>query len=275
MGKKIFNNEDYQYMIDHYYDMTSSAIAKKIKCSRQLVLKIWRENGLSGKDRSRQYYFNFSYFNQIDTSNKAYIIGLLASDGNLYKRDNHQGQIQILLHKKDEKLLKDIIKEMDGNKPLCYFKDYATLTINSDEMYDDLLKIGLYDNKTYSINMNNINIPEEYKFDFLRGYFDGDGSIFKHLQTTCKNITPCCYYICISGYVHNLLAMKEFLLNKGISCQITVDKRKKYHGSEFGNLRFGSIKDKMLFITNIYKNDGIKLERKYNLAMEYLNLLKS
>lgn len=273
MGKRKFNNDDCQYMIDHYYDMTSSAIADKIGCSRQLVLKIWRKNGLSGKD-NRQYYFNFSYFNQVDTSNKAYIIGLLASDGNLYKRDNHQGQIQILLHKNDEKLLKDIVKEIGGDKPLCYFKDYVTLTINSDKIYNDLLKIGLYDDKTYSINMNNINIPEEFKFDFIRGYFDGDGSIFKHLQTTCKNITPCCYNICISGYIHNLLSMQDFLLGKGISCQINVDKR-KYHSSEFGSLRFGSNKDKELFITNIYKNEGLKLERKYNLAMEYLNLLKS
>ena len=106
MGKIKFSKDDYQYMIDHYNDMTSTEIAKHIGCSRQLVLRIWMQNNLKGKEKSRQYYFNFNYFNTVNTCNKAYLIGLLASDGNLYKRQGHQGQVQIILHKNDEDLLK-------------------------------------------------------------------------------------------------------------------------------------------------------------------------
>ena len=132
----------------------------------------------------------------------------------------------------------------------------------------------MYDNKTQSINTNNIDIPKKYIFDYLRGYFDGDGSIFKHLQTTCKNITPCCYNITITGYIHNLKSIQNILLTYGIHTQITIDKR-KYNGSVFGNLKFGSNKDRYFFLKNIYYSNGIYMNRKKELALEYIDMIEN
>ena len=269
--KRKFSEQDDQFIIEHYYDMTSSEIAKIIGCSRQQVLKIWMVNGLSGKEH-RSYYFNFNYFNKIDTSNKAYIIGLIASDGTLYKRKGHQGLVSIQLHKNDEEILKKISNELNYNKPLNYTKNYCSLTLTSDILYNDLIKVGLYDKKTYTINMNQIKVPNEYLFDYIRGYFDGDGSIFKSLQKSCKNITPCCYNISITGFVHNLKSIQEFLKENEINSQIIIDKRKTI--LEFGNLKFGSNKDKYLFLKSIYQNNELCIKRKFDIAKEFIEIIE-
>lgn len=65
MGKQKYTEEDYQFMVDNYNTMTSGNIAKIIGCSRSLVLKVWIDKGLQGKDKSRQYYCNFEYFSTI------------------------------------------------------------------------------------------------------------------------------------------------------------------------------------------------------------------
>ena len=42
----------------------------------------------------------------------------------------------------------------------------------------DLEKYGIIENKTW--NMLIKNIPKEYYYSFLLGYFDGDGSIYSY-----------------------------------------------------------------------------------------------
>lgn len=45
-------------------------------------------------------------------------------------------------------------------------------------LYNWLVDIGLTPNKSKTIGK--LKIPEEYFFDFLRGCFDGDGSIYAY-----------------------------------------------------------------------------------------------
>jgi hypothetical protein len=277
MPKRKYSDNDYKYIIDNYYLKTSTEISTIIGCSRQLVLKIWKDNGLKGKDLSRQYYCNFDYFKNIDTRNKAYLIGLLASDGNLFKREGHQGAIRLSLHKNDEDLLNEINKELNYTKPLGYERDYCDITINSDTMYDDLIKIGLYDNKSTTLDSKNIIVPKEFVTDYIRGYFDGDGSIFISKSKTNINIAPSCYHIVIAGYIHNLKSIQNILNYYNIKTQLSIDKRKYNGDNPFGDLKFNSSRDKYLFLKLIYKNIGkiIFMKRKYELSKEFLCLIES
>lgn len=39
------------------------------------------------------YVFNENYFSSIDSEDKAYLLGFICTDGNIYKRDGHQTQL--------------------------------------------------------------------------------------------------------------------------------------------------------------------------------------
>ena len=50
------------------------------------------------------------------------------------------------------------------------------IQFGSKEMFHDLVDLGLKPNKTTRMNLP--KIPQKYFRDFVRGYFDGDGSVW-------------------------------------------------------------------------------------------------
>jgi len=58
-------------------------------------------------------------------------------------------------------------------KRTCHYVQFGDIVF-----YKWLLGIGLIPKKTKK--MGKLKVPNEYFFDFLRGYFDGDGSCFSY-----------------------------------------------------------------------------------------------
>ena len=116
MPKFLTNEEKSEILLksDRY---TARQLAEQYGCSRSMILKIWMENNYH-KPKSFNYYVNNQYFNTIDSPIKAYALGLIASDGNLYKRNSQQGQIKIYLEKTDEEVLRLILKDMGSTHPI-------------------------------------------------------------------------------------------------------------------------------------------------------------
>jgi len=56
----------------------------------------------------------------------------------------------------------------------------AQIRITSKEMVSDLIKHGCFPNKTFTLRFPNIN--QKLIHHFMRGYFDGDGSIYNGQQ---------------------------------------------------------------------------------------------
>lgn len=50
------------------------------------------------------------------------------------------------------------------------------IQIRSSLLANDLMSLGVFPRKTY--NLQKINVPEKYFWDFARGFFDGDGSVY-------------------------------------------------------------------------------------------------
>jgi len=109
------------------------------------------------------------------SSQFAYAIGLLASDGNLSPDGRH-----INFTSKDVELVQLFADSLAitvsfGKKGRGEGggKKYYVVQFSDVLFYQFLLELGLTPNK--SKTLGEINIPPKYFFDFLRGSFDGDG----------------------------------------------------------------------------------------------------
>lgn len=139
----------------------------------------------------RKYFYN-NEFEKIDTKDKAYILGLFYSDGFVtynVKKYNYFSAIKII--KSDIRLLEIIVEKF----PFFYIiteNNAASLRCNKKKFCEDLINNGVLPKKS-SVNKNNLrfpNINKEFYFDFIRGYFDGDGSIyFIKKNTNLKGFT--------------------------------------------------------------------------------------
>lgn len=127
--------------------------------------------------RPPKYKCNESYFNSINTSNKAYLLGFIWADGSVSLRAG----LSFSIKKNDISILEFIKKELESDAPIKHFtikgNDYVRFAINRISLSKDLISLGLGSNKS----KNNAPIPaikKDLLSHFLRGLFDGDGSIW-------------------------------------------------------------------------------------------------
>lgn len=152
----------------------SQYMVKKILQSNNIYVRSYTES----KDNLRIYTCNDDYF-KTQSSNMAYILGLLASDGNVAKAEN---QISIVLNARDAELLEKIRIEMQISRPIKTFvrsggAPESKLSVFSSTMKKDLAHYSIVPAKTFILQPPEL-LKAEYYRDYIRGYFDGDGSIY-------------------------------------------------------------------------------------------------
>ena len=109
----------------------------------------------------------------------AYVLGFFTADGNMIK--NKRGAHFISIQITDGRLLEKIKKSLRSNHKIYVREGGANrktnyqLQMGSKEIYSDLLALGIKPNKSKSVALP--KIPEVFMPDFVRGYFDGDGSV--------------------------------------------------------------------------------------------------
>jgi len=103
------------------------------------------------------------------------LVGLITSDGNLAKDGRH-----IDITSKDYGFLQDIkdsfgITNRIGTKYNIIKQKSFHIQIANRNFYDFLLSVGLMPHK--SLSLEDLKVPPQYFYDFLRGLIDGDGCI--------------------------------------------------------------------------------------------------
>jgi hypothetical protein len=117
------------------------------------------------------------YFHTIDMSMKAYILGLLAADGNVYvDTKRHAYKITLKLHLDDEALVIRVRDELAPTVRLNYPGNNARFEVCSQRMMHDLARYGVIPRKTWDLPWP-ASLPEAMAMPFLLGYFDGDGTM--------------------------------------------------------------------------------------------------
>lgn len=127
----------------------------------------------------RKYNVQDDYFSVIDSHEKAYFLGVMYSDGYLIKEGQSQTK-RIGLDIKDIDWLQDLSDELKSEAPL-YKTDkpgIKRLKVTSTQLYDDLIKLGCYEHKTFILDFpSESQVPKKYIYSFILGLSDGDGSV--------------------------------------------------------------------------------------------------
>lgn len=164
--------------------LTRHQIAKKYKCclstiDKRCIRGRMPRPKLAPHHRTRQVTFNTRFFQTIDSESKAYTLGFIAADGG---RDRNWG-IKIGLHPKDTDILQKIAKAMNCSYPpkLVENNTRIRLSLYNIDTVRDLEQYGITERKTFTLPFAK-NVPEELLRHYLRGVFDGDGSIGKQAR---------------------------------------------------------------------------------------------
>lgn len=139
--------------------------------------------------KSSGFYCSEKYFEKIDTPEKAYWLGFIYADGYLSIADNGRGYVLgIELSTVDIEHLEKFRKSLKTNykitkrvreSPLNKGSRIETcgIRIYSKNIVSSLMSHGVTTRKARSIAFPH-QLSDNLKVDFIRGYFDGDGSVY-------------------------------------------------------------------------------------------------
>jgi hypothetical protein len=261
----IDNPEDI-FMIDpaalYLQGMSIAKVSSITGISKSCLQRKFKKLGInrSNKQNSRKYNLNHNYFHIINSEEKAYWLGFLFADGYITHSKYNQKYIGLNLSVKDISHLEKFKKAITATYPIkCYnypLMGYsgiyaARLLMTSDQMFDDLNAKGVVLRKSLILQFPKFLSPKLINH-FIRGYFDGDGSVIRSNQ---NGKIVCQLAIC---------GTKEFL---NVLCQyLPCDQQKlrKRHkdmkNNYFLHIR-GNLQVKKT-IEYIYQNATIFLDRK-------------
>lgn len=243
------------------------------------VRRVLKANGVQVV--ARKYFIDENYFETIDNEEKAYWLGFLAADGTIRLR--HGGaekkkrgsSIVLKLANKDEDHLKKFAKVFGGDSRITYQRDYTKtrkgevsysdncrVSINSNKLVEDIMNKGVIPRKSFTLTKPNID-PIWYSH-FIRGYFDGNGSIgFKTKDTKIisrdKVIDK--LHLSIASVAHDF---KLWFIEHFKSLDVAFVMMGKY------DTGCKNAKSTYRFLEHIYKDATVFLERKHEIAMRFM-----
>ena len=241
---------------------TYGAKIKKILIENDVTLRTRAEqNSITNQERGKKV--NHNYFDNIDTCQKAWLLGFLAADGNIHSSRN---RIKIGLSSIDQDILEKIRQEIQSEREILNYETNKGFKVSelSWSSANQKIKLAQYDivpNKTYK----GMHLPkfktDDFKFAYILGYFDGDGC-FKNDGTTCR--------IEICSYDPNILQDFVDFINNSLSISKNVYKdpsRKNYYTITYSTKEAVQILDKMYDIMN--ENNCFYLQRKFDKYQEW------
>lgn len=261
---KTFKYMDKEWLSEQLkkYDNSPVIISREFNMSLTLVSKYAIEFGLRKPKKSIASVnpVNEKYFDEVDNFKKAYWLGFIMADGYTYKTPNREKyELAIKIKSIDIDHLKEFAKDIEfpeekittgSGKRNGNINYYCSLrTYNTHLVTTVMNKHKIVQNKTY-VQCLPDSIPEEYISDFIRGYWDGNGSIKKSGWSACTMS-----YQLIESFA------KYFDKN---NIEYTIRKELCKSGNYLHLIRIRS-KSHEDFIELIYPPEKYALKRKYDL----------
>lgn len=129
------------------------------------------------------YNVNEHYFDNINSDEKAYILGLFYSDGCIINDSLIFGQTACR-----KELVEKVNETLQSTYPISYDakRNFYLFKIKNKILTDRLKELGCIEKKSLVLRFDTRIVPEQFMHSFIRGYFDGDGCIWEGKR---KNVT--------------------------------------------------------------------------------------
>jgi hypothetical protein len=205
-----------------------------------------------------KYKLDKTFFNSINTEEKAYWLGFLTADGGIVKH-----QLVLSLKASDVPHIQLFRNSLHSTHPI---KNSTTkinnkiitqprLVISSIDLIKSLKSLGVGERKSLTVRPPKF-IPELLQAAYWRGYFDGDG----HIQNLSNRRT-----IELTGNHHMLSGFKKFI-KKTLQITGNIKKSKSVYCIRYSKRSAIFAISKLL-----YSNSKIHLNRKYEIAHSVFN----
>ena len=250
-------------------DLTAPELAKMFGRHRATITKWARMLGVKlPQDKSTKYTHDRKFF-RCWSNDMAYVLGFIAADGCVMTNPRGGRIIEITLSKKDKKHLCNLRTLMKTNVEIKNKDNAVRLSICNQHLGNDLISLGIMPRKSTCLKW--IDVPDGYVSHFVRGYFDGDGTIFESWSKRFGHK----YRVLRIG----ILGTDDLL--QGIKRTFT-----KHYGKEVGGIHkqvFNAYRWEITtrsaveFCNWIYKDtsERNRLERKYNVFKNYMEVYKN
>ena len=262
-GVIAWTDEQVAYIINKYLNenYTLKQLGKEFNCSYSTIRNLLNKHKIKSRGNKQGYPRDEFYFNKIDTEEKAYWLGFLYADGCVHS-NNYEISVNITDKEHIEKF-KTAIKAFNHSITETQdkrFKNAKTLyqfSIKDKQLHQDLIKWGCIPQKSLLINKIP-NIPRDYISHFLRGYFDGDGSLY-YLQGT-------------NNYRISFIGTKDFLNDVQKELQTNVSLQSNIAGKAYV-LQIAGRKQIERILNYLYNNskENNRLNRKYQKYLDCLD----
>jgi len=227
---------------------TADEISEIINISGRSIRKWLTSVGVFVPNRTR--YNNINFFSNIDTEEKAYWLGFIYADGSL---SLSQYSLIIRLNKNDDKHLLKLVNIFGGSLKYYETNHSVSFVITSSTLYQDLINDGIEPQKTYSENTWVFSsVPDNLIHHFVRGFFDGDGTI----TYSNNDLRKCRFGLC--GTETFLLKIQD-IMHKNI---FELDIKPRLSFNTIYYLTYGSHKDIKAIYNWLYNGATVYLDRK-------------
>lgn len=248
---------------------TGADLSKIFPISVTAINRLLRRNGYKAKPQSelqRKYKIDETFFDSINTEEKAYVLGLIYADG---CNQTERNSVILSLKEEDKEILRKIRLLIQPDKPLQYV-DTSKSNFNSGNQYrlviankhisERLVELGCGKAKTHTLAFpTEEQVPKNLQRHFIRGYFDGDGSVSKGKKLK----------IDIVGTEKFLQFIQE-ILNKELGFFKTkLNRRYKEREDKIRCLQICGINQCLKFREWLYKDATLFMKRKKDIFDSY------
>lgn len=245
-----------------------TTICKRFSCSPIPTKNMLKDMGVKIRNTEEAHEYqkmaiDESFFDNIDNQDKAYILGFWFADGT-----NHIGNkkpeysVSLVQRVEDIDILKRMRYKLGMERKLIYYtrpsdgRKYVRLEFKNKHISLRLSELGVVPRKTFITKFPDY-LSDELVPHFLRGLMDGDGCIAKNLKT-----------VSFAGS-HEMMCgvVQQFEKYLGFTAHVVDIK----HSPGISSVAIGRLEYKAKLIEWLYKDADLKLERKFNLAMQIID----
>ena len=169
-------HQDYTHIIEEYRSGSScNLLSKKYNIPKNTLFYHFHLDGVvRSRRQNRKYITHDDYFSIIDSEDKAYLLGFVFADGCIYGT-----RLSVVVNEKDKDVIETFKQFISPDRTLLAERGLSGFLVDNKRLTNDLRKYGLIERKSLIIKFPENLFDTSLLPHFIRGVFDGDGSVYK------------------------------------------------------------------------------------------------